>query len=351
MSSFPALTASLNQLIEEGEIPSVSVCVRSGEGVLFEWTGGLANTQPPTPASVEQIYDLASVTKALVGSSVAASVVSEGLLDPNAPVREQLPSVPAGITASHLLSHSSGYPAWHPFYEGIEEFGAPQSRLEVFRRAMGTPLQAPPGTAHVYSDIGYLTLTHLLETVGGERLDALFARHILSRMDLPSLTWGSPFAAATEDCPVRQRLVIGEVHDLNTASMGGISGHAGLFGSASDVSALAHALAFPGSPLHPLHEILTHWWSQPSVGSHRGGWDTPSRDGYTSTGRFFPDDAVGHLGYTGTSVWSARSKGVTMAILTNRVHPTDDPAPIRRARPRLHDALATDLNWPSGAPK
>ena len=148
---------------------------------------------------------------------------------------------------------------------------------------------------------------------------------------------------------MRGFVVEGTVHDLNAAALGGVSTHAGLFAPARAVAALAERLmlaamgdlrgrGLPG-------RALRAQWEVRGPGSHRGGWDTPSRNGYTSTGRFFPDDALGHLGYTGTSVWVVPSRRVTVAFLTNRIHPKDDLAGIRAARPLVHDAVARELGW------
>ena len=200
----------------------------------------------------------------------------------------------------------------------------------------------------MYSDIGFMILLALVEEVAGRSFDYLFRRRVLDRAGVDDLRWGWPGAAATEICPVRGVLVEGTVHDLNCAALGGVSTHAGLFGTARSVALLAERLmdavlepkAHKGLP----GRTLGRFWRMDGPGSHKGGWDTKS-DPYTSTGRYWPDDAIGHLGYTGTSVWLSPSKRTICAFLTNRVHPKDDKGPIREIRPLVHDAVAKELGW------
>lgn len=275
-------------------------------------------------------WDLASLTKALVGAPLACAFVDQGLLTFGRPVTA------SGVTLAQLLSHSAGYPAWLPLYEGAS------SRDDVLERARSTPLEAAPGARHTYSDIGFLVLCGLLEQVGGARVDALAERHL----GLQGLTWGGEGAAPTEDCPVRGCVVHDEVHDLNCRAMDGVSTHAGLFGDALSVArAVREQLVRSRDPA----TALSWAWSHRGAGSHWMGWDGRSGES-SSSGRFFPPDTVGHLGFTGTSVWAAPSRDVVVALLTNRVHPSVDDTRIRALRPAVHDAVVQGLRstgrWP-----
>ncbi len=330
-------------------VPSVSLAIRVDGVSVYAGAAGWARLGPdPVAATPNTVYDLASVTKSLAGATVAAAQVDRGQLDLDAPVREVLPDVDRRITAWHLLSHSAGYPAWSPLYEAAPKpWGTPSARRAVLDAARLTPLVAPPGEGHVYSDLGYLVLLELLEAIGGAPLDAQLHRALAPAGLADALTWGHPAAAATERCPTRGRLIQGEVHDLNAASMGGVSTHAGLFGTAHAVAEVADSLraAAAGERDDLPGRALRLLWTRRGAGSHRGGWDGVSA-GYTSTGAHFPPDAVGHLGYTGTSVWVAPSRRTTVALLTNRVHPDDGhKAAIRALRPHLHDAVARWLRW------
>jgi CubicO group peptidase (beta-lactamase class C family) len=337
----------LHELLSEPlpAIPSLSACVlRPGQPPALA-TVGWASLQPVRPAAPLQVYDLASLTKALVGSTVCASLVAHGALDPDAPVQEVLADVPPTITARHLLDHTAGYPAHVKLYERVQLPGTEQARRQILDEARAVPLVYEPGSASIYSDLGYLVLLDLVETLTGQPLDRLFASLIAGPAGVSGLRWGAPDAAATERCPVRGALVEGIVHDPNAWAMGGVSTHAGLFGSAYAVARLAAALLDPSPALRSTAAQLEAWWRVPSVGSHRGGWDTPSHSGYSSTGGALPAGAVGHLGYTGTSIWMVPREGVVIVLLTNRVHPTDELTAIRAFRPRFHQAVARQLGW------
>jgi len=339
---------ALRDLVAAGEIPSAAMSVRvDGEEVLAA-SFGLARRQPARQIAPDQPYDLASVTKCLVGASVAASLVANGRLSLDLPVAERIPQVDPRITLRHLLHHTSGLPAWNDFYERIPRaWGTHDARRQILANAASTSVQTEPGKRHCYTDIGFLVLTDLLERAGGAPLETLFEERIMRPAGVHDLRWGWPRAAATEDCPVRGHVIEGSVHDLNCAAMGGVSAHAGLFGTAGAVADLGQAFldavlgkdnGLPGS-------TLAGFWSTTSgLGSHRLGFDSIS-DGYTSTGHWFPSDTVGHLGYTGTSLWITPFRRTVVALLTNRVHPTDKKKAIRKARPIIHDAVASALGW------
>lgn len=327
------------------DIASVSLHVRAPAGET-SFTAGLARREPRLWATPHQRYDLASLTKALAGSSVAAALADAGVLDVDAAVANTVPGLDPRVTAWHLLCHSAGFPAWRPLYNAVPAPGSADARRTILDLARAEPLDCAPGEGHVYSDLGFLVLCDLLETLGGDRLDGLFQRHVLDRLTLRGPKFDGAGAAATERCPWRDRVVEGEVHDLNAWAMGGVSAHAGLFGSAAEVAALGAALAFGDNPLS---RVLRGWWQRPSVGTHRGGWDRPTRGAYTSTGQHFPDGTVGHLGYTGCSLWAVPARQTVVVLLTNRVHEVDDLTAIRALRPALHDSVAQDLGWAAGS--
>lgn len=325
------MTASLPLLATlPASIPGASLVVRRHGHVVHAEASGVASLHPSRPVAHNQVYDLASLTKALVTAPVAAALADAGVLDVHAPVAATLHDVDPRITGWQLLCHTSGLPAWAPLHE-LGDRGA------ILTAARTTPPEHEPGTTHVYSDIGFLVLLDLLETLSGHTIDALFREMVAGPAGVHGLTWGHPAAAATERCSQRG-LLEGAVHDHNAAAMGGVSSHAGLFGSARTVTRFAERIALGDVP--GISATLRNWWQTPSVGSHRGGWDTPSRAAYTSTGAHFPDDAIGHLGYTGTSLWVVPSQELVVALLTNRVHPEDGSTDdIRALRPAVHDEV------------
>jgi CubicO group peptidase (beta-lactamase class C family) len=343
------LDAILDTLAAEGRIPSLSLCVRVEGEEVFRRTVGLAQIHPAEPANGDQAYDLASVTKALCGAAVAASLVEDGTLHLDGAVADWLDGVDPRITLRHLLQHTSGALWWRPYHAEVTgPWGTEAARQAVLHAVRIEPLVTPPGEAYRYSDTGYLLLLQVLEKAGRAPLDLLFHERVLAPSGVADLRFGWPHAAATEDCPIRGHLVRGTVHDPNCAAMGGVSTHAGLFGTARAVARLGEAFLeatlgnpqFAGLP----GPTLRRFWSERGLGSHAVGFDTIS-PGYSSTGHFFPEDTVGHLGFTGCSLWIAPSRRTVVALLTNRIHPRDERTAIREARPRVHDAVARALGW------
>ena len=349
LAAVNALRDEVEAIVARTTIPSVSLNVIVSGWEAFHHTAGLARTDPPRPAREDQPYDLASLTKALAGSTVTASLIEEGRLSLDLSVHEILPEVDPRVTLAHLLTHSGGLPKWNAFYaEPDTAWGLEETRRRILRAARHTDLEREPGSAHVYTDVGFLLLLAVIEEVTGQHFDQAFHERVLVPAGEHELRWGWPGAAATEKCAYRGFVVEGTVHDLNCAALGGISTHAGLFAPARAVSRLAwqllRAVKDPDSSALP-GRTLGQLWTLRGAGSHVGGWDTPTRGGYTSTGRCFPDDSVGHLGYTGTSLWIVPSRDTVVTLLTNRVHPTDTLDAIRAARPRIHDAMAEALGW------
>lgn len=346
------LRSVLDSAVRDGVVPSASLCVRVDGREVVHHTVGDARRAPNRPALPDQPYDLASVTKVLAGTAVVASLIEDGAIGLHEPVAGHLGAVDERVTVAHLLSHSSGLAAWNRFYLETDghPFGTRAAREAVYARVLSAPVEATPGSRHTYSDIGFLWLLILAERVGGKPFDQLFHERVRVPSGVDDLRWGWPLAAATEwPCPFRGVGVEGTVHDLNCASLGGVSTHAGLFGTARAVARLGEAFlrAAAGDPAFSAlpGPTLRRLWDLRGAGSHRGGWDGVSRGGYTSTGSHWPDDGVGHLGYTGTSIWMSPGRKTVVALLTNRVHPIDDKAPIRALRPLVHDAVARELGW------
>jgi CubicO group peptidase (beta-lactamase class C family) len=342
-----AVTALLDGALAERIGSAAEIVVRSRGEEVFRYLAGEARREPtPRPLVDPPLWDLASVTKALAGATVAWALIDAGVLRFGDPARRFVPEIPEGVSVAMLLSHSSGYPPWRPLYEEIADaqglpWGAPETRAAIIRAAIGTPLQSPPGEAHAYTDLGFLALLAVLEAAGGDRLDRLWAELVAGPLGLTGLRWcpgPGPAVVATEDCPRRGRVVEGEVHDLNCAAMGGVSSHAGLFGEGRAAAAAGQVLMerfLAGG------SAAQRWgWSRRGAGSHALGWDGISHP--SSTGRSFPADAVGHLGFTGTSLWAVPSQRVVVTLLTNRVHPRLDDR-IRALRPAVHDAVVAAL--------
>jgi CubicO group peptidase (beta-lactamase class C family) len=330
--------------LDQGIAPAIEFCVLQDGAVLWHHSDGVARKVPDHRSlGAGTTFDLASLTKPLVGAALAHAFVDDGLLTFGMPVQQILPDAPAGVTLAHLLSHSSGYPAWLPFYEDRADWGTVQTRREILCDATQTGLVAKPGAAHAYSDVGFLVLCRLLEKLAGDRIDRIWQRRVCDRAGWEGLTWGSADAAATELCPVRARVIEGDVHDLNAAALGGFSTHAGLFGKALVLAQAGWDFLCGSRGEGPLASpALAYAWRHRGAGSHWLGWDGVTA-GVSSTGSRWESLGMGHLGYTGTSMWIAPGRNVVVVLLTNRVHPSVGEHRIRQLRPAVHEAVVQTL--------
>jgi CubicO group peptidase (beta-lactamase class C family) len=356
--------------VDEGTVPGLVALVATGGQTVFHEAFGARQLIPrKLPTFPDTVYDVASLTKAVVTSVLAMGEVGAGRLALDATVASLLPEF-AGpgrdeVTVRQLLCHASGLPAHRPFWRQAAH--APAERWTISRLAAREPLEYPPGSRSVYSDLGFILLGWLLERTTGVRLDVLTQDHIAGPLGLAATTFvsladpeaparllGDRSVAATQLCPERRRLMLGEVDDLNAAAMGGIAGHAGLFSSAADLARIAGALTAvwrgegtaAGIPGVERDVVRTFWSPSGIPGSNwRLGWDGPAATG-SQAGARLSREAVGHLGFTGCSLWIDPAREIWIVLLSNRLHqspPTDDR--FRHFRPALHDAVAEALGY------
>lgn len=310
--------------------------------------GSLTYDASSSSATSETVFDLASLTKVLATAPVAMRLVEGGELDLDAPVRTWVPEFEAPdrreIVVRDLLEHCSGLPAHRPYYRVL------QGRAAFEPAIAREPLEYTPRARSVYSDLGFMVLGFVLEDAGHEPLAAAFNdwrdRALGSRT---SLTYG-PVAPAgvapTEQDSWRGRLLQGEVHDENTAALGGIAAHAGLFGTAASVGAAARwwmtllaGEATSGVSPHSARLFVTR---STVPGSSRAlAWDTMLLT--SSCGGRLSSEAIGHTGFTGTSLWIDPAQDLYVVLLTNRVHPTRDGNGIAEIRRAFHDAIVDEL--------
>jgi len=305
---------------------------------------------PETP------YDLASLTKSFVAMT-ALRLVQRGALDLHAPIAEaieELSRTPGGESPlALLLSHRAGLAAWGALYrEHAFPPGSVEARRAMLREA-AVRVDASRGRQEsVYSDLGYLLAGETLVRRTGVDLAALVEREVTRPLGIAErLAYAGALdgrarealvtrAAPTESCTLRGRVVRGEVHDENCYVFGGVSGHAGLFGTAEAVLTFGIALliAYEGRSRW-LDQALLRWALAPRGPGYVVGFDTKSAEG-SSAGALFSARAFGHLGFTGTSLWCDPMRRVCAVLLTNRVHPTRENIAIRAFRPRFHDLVA-----------
>ncbi|ODS59456.1 MAG: hypothetical protein ABS36_00530 [Acidobacteria bacterium SCN 69-37] len=349
--AFPLTRSVLDAAVAAHAFPGATIEVGRAAGPIWTAAVGALRYDADAPATTpETVFDLASLTKVIATTSFAMRLAAAGRLDLDAPIHTRLTGWTADdgradIRVRHLLDHASGLPAHARLWEQARGRRA----YEAAFRAL--PMEAAPGTRSVYSDVGFMLLGFILEGAAAQPLDAQMLE-LASALALGDLRYLPPDAwkvrtAPTEFDPWRQRLLVGEVHDENAAALGGVAAHAGLFGTAPAVGRFAQvvlramagtdAAATAALPLMPLFAAKTG-----VPGSSRAlGWDTMLPT--SSCGTRMSPRAIGHTGFTGTSLWIDPARDLYVVLLTNRVHPTranDTALPIRA---RVHDAVSEDL--------
>lgn len=294
-------------------------------------------------ASARTVFDTASLTKPMAVVTLAMRGVSEGWLDLSRPVASDLPST---ITPAALLGHRAGLPAWKDLVAALPEPrrpGSPEARYATLALVRQAAREADPDRGVEYSDLGFILLGAHLEALTGRSLAAWCRGY---RGVRPAR--GGDFAP-TGPCPWRGRELVGEVHDPNAWVMGGVAGHAGVFATAAGVGRWALALerlaAEDRASPHAAGVdggVVREFWDlsrRHGAGTWVLGWDTPSASGSSGGARVSPS-AVGHLGFTGTSVWIDRAQRLVVALLSNRVvFGAAGHARWKAFRPAFHDGV------------
>ncbi len=350
---------ALNKGLEEGVYPGAVLLVGRKGKVLFLQAVGHASIRPAMVKMREDtIFDLASLTKPLATALAVMKLVDKGVLHLESPLKDLLPAkVPmdkASITLRQLLSHSAGLPDWKPFYREVQDMDRKTRKQKVWQLILETKLVHSPGQKALYSDLGYMLLEWLVEASSGKSLPDFVGPYFYEPLGLKRTFFQETDApikfdldqyAATEDCPWRGKVVQGVVHDENAYTMGGYSGHAGLFSTAPEVHVLCHTLLehYQGKRNDLLSPFTAKSFLSPQckpMGTTWAlGWDTPSPTG-SSAGQHFSSSSVGHLGFTGTSIWMDLKKELIVVLLTNRIHLSRKNEKIRIFRPYLHDLIA-----------
>ncbi len=328
--------------------PGATIAVGANDSlVLLAAVGhyGADDKRPVTPAT---IYDLASLTKVIGLTTATMMLVDSGKLDLDAPVQRYVPAFQGPgkerVTIRNLLTHSSGLPAWRPLYREAT------NRETALALVDTTPLLRQPGDTFVYSDLGAMALTQVVETITGRRLDGFLEARLFAPLGMPSTrflppqSWRDRIAPTENDSSFRHRILRGEVHDENAAELGGVSGHAGLFSNAPDLARFATWLLRLRT-IDSLHaREFTHRQGIPAGSSRALGWDTPSEN--SSAGTKMGPNAFGHTGFTGTSIWFDPDRNLFIILLTNRVNPTRANTKILQVRRRVADLVNDALTPP-----
>ncbi len=322
-----AIEAAVRPALDEKKVPGCVVAVGRRDGVIFEEAYGKRALEPaPEAMSVDTIFDLASLTKPLATAASVVVLADRGAVDLDAPVARYVPEFGArgkgGVTVRQLLTHTGGVPIETP----LVDFDA--GAKEALRRAFAVGPVAAPGARFSYSDVGFLALGELVARVSGRDLASFARAEVFEPLGMVDTGFLPPAAALARVAPterVEGRVLRGEAHDPRARRMGGVAGHAGLFGTARDLARFARALlgdgALEGARLAS-PAALRGWLAPHDVPDavRALGWDI--RSAYSKNR---PPGAsrraFGHGGYTGVSMWVDPGLDLFVIVLGNRVHP------------------------------
>lgn len=366
------LQAALQAAVDDGIFPGAVLAVRLRGALLYEGAVGRLSSQiPGEGVTIHTCYDLASLTKVLATTTALLLLMQRGKLTLDDRIDCILIELQGRAVGSaslrQLLTHSSGLPGWRPYYERLASREAGQSgfpgRMAAGEAVLGyiakEELVYERGSRSLYSDLGFMLLGWAVERLAGESLDQFCNNQIYRPLEaqplayvpresqaMPAASLESHAIAPTEDDPWRGRMLCGEVHDENAFALGGVAGHAGLFGTARAVLAVAKAWTDgrrgKTGLLQP--DLVTLFTTRQQGIPNAGwalGWDTPSAP--SSSGTRFTPESFGHLGYTGTSLWIDPVKELEVVLLSNRVHPTRKNERIKTFRPLIHDLICREF--------
>jgi CubicO group peptidase (beta-lactamase class C family) len=353
---FETAAAVLLEGVQRGAFPAA--CAEVGSSDRVQWRaalGRLTHASDSAEADADTIFDLASLTKVIATTTLVMRALDDGLLRLDDRVADWIGEWRGSdrdhVTLHDLLAHCSGLTAYLPFFRDYS------GRAE-FEHAISTlPLEYEPRSKSIYSDLGFILLAFIVEDVRARNANghgtfdpslgfATQFKKIASLVTNQPLTFHPPRdwrirVAPTEHDPWRGRTLVGEVHDENAWALGGVAGHAGLFGTAGAVGAFARAAlhTLRGQPLLAKTETMQLFAKRTAIpGSSRAlGWDTMLPT--SSCGTLMSPTAIGHTGFTWTSLWIDCERDLYVVLLTNRVHPTRENQLISEIRPRFHDAV------------
>jgi CubicO group peptidase (beta-lactamase class C family) len=347
--SWSAARDVLTRAIDDRAFPCATVEVGSTSGPRWrEAFGALTFDAGAAAATPAVVFDLASITKVMATTTLAMRLIDRRAIALDHPVTSWLPAwrgqwrdeYSADVTLADLLAHASGLPAHLHLYDGHS------GRAEYEAAICATPLEYAPRSQSLYSDLGFILLGFILEDADRTPLARQFDA-LADLLEPHPITFNPPRAwrgltAPTELERWRGRLLVGEVHDLNAWALGGAAGHAGLFGSVSAVGAFARlvlAALRDGDDRLAQPDTVRAFARRTTVpNSTRAlGWDTMKST--SSCGTRMSPTAIGHTGFTGTSLWIDHERDLYTVLLTNRVHPDPSNDAILRVRPALHDAI------------
>lgn len=343
-------TNGLDDLIEEALAKKVfpgAVCALVvGGRVRYQGAWGYADPESKKPAAETTIYDLASLTKPVANATLLMIALERGLLTLETSVSNYFKDAAhlKDVTVRHLVTHTSGLPAWRAVYKQAK------GRDEAVQAVLNVPLDRKPGDRYTYSDLGYILLGAVLETVFERPLNELLREQIAVPLGMNDTGFNPPdetqvHLAPTANCSMREgKILKGEVHDANAAAMGGVAGHAGLFSTLEDLIRYAQMLLRGGRPLLSYYTVQQMLAAQVALSGQPLGWHTLGFFAHPNSllprGDLFPTRCVGHSGFTGTVLLLDPQVELGVILLTNHVYYSDEKTAYLDYRRRILNVLA-----------
>jgi CubicO group peptidase (beta-lactamase class C family) len=327
-----------------GDVPGVVAAAGRGPVTLATWVAGQADTTPGSARAMaaDTLFDLASLTKVVGATTAVLALAGCRTLTLGDPVTRYLPGFTAcregPVTIRHLLTHTSGLPDTRKFYQWCT------SREELMHDLLATPLEAPPGTRVIYSDLGFMALGEIVAAVTGEPLGVAVRRLVTEPLGMSGTGFNAaagPECFAATECRTDGTPWTGVVHDENARLMGGAAGHAGLFSTVADLARFAAWwVSDDGRPVPAPLRREAESCQTSGLGGRRGlGW-VSGADRSDILGGHWPATAVSHTGFTGTSLALDSASGVWVVLLTNAVHFGRDATAVKAMRRSVHAAVA-----------
>lgn len=353
------IITSLNNNVFSGAAVAFSQLGREGNFKrILTYGGKSCKSGEKCEVNKETLFDLASLTKPLVTVLCTLHLIEDGIIDWQEKIDSLLcQKVEQGkeeITLFHLLSHCSGLPAHKPYYKECENKDDSAARETIIKKIVAEPLVYIPGQSTVYSDLGFILLGHIIEKKRGARLDDIWEKNIARPFRLQNKLLflkndklGPKRRVATPYNSCVTKSGFGVVNDDNCRVMGGVAGHAGLFGTLEGVLTSCENILKQYKKIIPCkpysNKVLKKALKKMSRSSWTCGFDTPSLHNSLS-GDYFSQKTVGHLGYTGTSFWIDLEKNAIVVVLTSRTHLKKGKEEINKFRRTIHNTIMRDLS-------
>lgn len=348
-----SLRAILTAAVADRAFPGAYAVVGDSRGVLAEAAAGHLDWAPSPVPNRHTLWDIASLTKVIGTTTALAQLVERRKVALDSPVQRYVPDWTGPgkekVTVRHLLTHTSGLPAFKPYDQQTHN---PDSLATLI---FSTPLERAPGDTMVYSDIGAFMMGQIVERVSGVRLDEYLRANVFKPLAMRETMYNPPQSlwsrvAPTEVDTLRGGLVRGKVHDERAYYLGGVAAHAGLFSSAADLSRFAEMLLHGGIldgqrvlRASTIREFTTY--ADSSFSNRALGWQKPPA---AWAGKFMSSRAYGHTGFTGTSIAIDPDLDLYIILLSNRVNPTRNNPKIGDVRAHLADAVVMTVRTRRG---